>query len=405
MADRPYSFVGADEAGSDVLDTGVDYGFNQNVLDAGVGWASSAFDSLIDSWGGGGFDPYGGGQSLLDSWGGMPGDSIQESLLAAAKPLAQQAARSIGAFKPITYDPNSPMVSYVREVAKNYGLDPELFVRQLAKESGLNPKSPSSSAGAVGIAQFMPATGDWVAQQMGVSREQFWMSPELQIQGAAWLMRYLMQKYGGDKAKALAAYNAGEGAVDKYGGVPPIAETQHYVNAILGGMPAPGTAAAMGTAPISINPSTAQNPQPQGWTSSPVTGNHYTVSFGYGEQYDKPITGANGRLITHHEGIDLVRPDLPNNGENAPVTPFRPGTVTAVGADNNGKYVVILGDDGFLHVYVHLNAITVGDGQRVDTTTPIGILGQTGTEGAPHLHYGVRTQAGVPVDPTPFLSP
>lgn len=123
---------------------------------------------------------------------------------------------------------------YAAQVAQQYGVDPGIFTRQLQQESGFQT-GVSSSAGARGVAQFMPATGDSIARQLGVSSEQFWSDPKLQIQGAALLMSQNLQRYGGDYGKALAAYNAGPGAVDKYGGVPPYAETQTYVKNILGG--------------------------------------------------------------------------------------------------------------------------------------------------------------------------
>src|SRR5262249_7815317 len=112
--------------------------------------------------------------------------------------------------------------------------------------SGLQPFNPDGSikvspAGARGIAQFMPAT----AAGLGINPD----DPAQAIDGAARLMAQHVQRYGGDYAKALAAYNAGPGKVDQSGGVPPFAETQHYVGTILGGGPTaapavPGAAAA-----------------------------------------------------------------------------------------------------------------------------------------------------------------
>jgi hypothetical protein len=104
--------------------------------------------------------------------------------------------------------------------------DPAMFVRQMLAESGLRP-GQTSSAGAQGIAQIMPAT----ARGWGVDPN----DPHAALAAAAGAMTKYIKSYGGDYAKALAAYNAGTGAVAKYGGVPPFKETQNYVKKILGG--------------------------------------------------------------------------------------------------------------------------------------------------------------------------
>lgn len=131
--------------------------------------------------------------------------------------------------------PVSAQASYegiARQAAASAGISPDLFVRQIHKESGFNPNAVSH-AGALGIAQFMPGT----AAGMGVNPH----NPTDALYGAARLMAQLNGQFGGDYAKALAAYNAGPGAVmgatGSAGGgwlsVMP-AETQHYVHAILG---------------------------------------------------------------------------------------------------------------------------------------------------------------------------
>lgn len=114
------------------------------------------------------------------------------------------------------------------ELAQKYGLDPNLFVRQIQQESGFNPEA-RSPAGAVGLAQLMPGT----ALDMGVMR----IDPMQNLEGGAKYMRMLLDRYSGDYPKALAAYNAGMGNVDKYGGIPPFKETQNYVSIIFGSAP------------------------------------------------------------------------------------------------------------------------------------------------------------------------
>ena len=120
------------------------------------------------------------------------------------------------------------MVDYRAEAAKiaqKYGIDPNIFVRQIQQESGFNPEA-KSPAGALGLAQLMPGT----ALDMGVMR----IDPMQNLEGGAKYMRMLLDRYNGDYPKALAAYNAGMGNVDKYGGIPPFKETQNYVSAIFG---------------------------------------------------------------------------------------------------------------------------------------------------------------------------
>lgn len=128
-----------------------------------------------------------------------------------------------------------------RRAAGRYGVDPDIFVAQLRQESGLVP-GKTSPKGASGIAQFIPST----AKSYGVNLYDGKVGDDLD--GAARYMRDNLKTFGGDYRKALAAYNAGAGAVQKYNGVPPYAETQHYVKTILdnagtdgknGGRPAP----------------------------------------------------------------------------------------------------------------------------------------------------------------------
>ena len=115
--------------------------------------------------------------------------------------------------------------------ARRYGLDPEIFVRQMVQESGLNPDAVSPK-GAVGIAQIMPGTAR--DPGYGVSPITDPTDPEEALRFGAQYMRAMLDKYG-DYGLALAAYNAGPGAVDKAGGIPPFQETQNYVASILGG--------------------------------------------------------------------------------------------------------------------------------------------------------------------------
>jgi soluble lytic murein transglycosylase-like protein len=106
------------------------------------------------------------------------------------------------------------------------GLPPEVVRAVIQAESGGNPRAVSA-VGARGLMQLMPET----AQSYGV-RDAF--DPEQNIAAGTRHLAGLLREFSGDLSRALAAYNAGSAAVRKYGGVPPYAETQQYVQRILG---------------------------------------------------------------------------------------------------------------------------------------------------------------------------
>lgn len=113
-----------------------------------------------------------------------------------------------------------------RRIALENGVDPDLFLRMIQQESSFNTAALSNK-GAQGLAQLMPAT----AAELGVDPN----DPIQNLQGGARYLKQQLDRFGGNTALALAAYNAGAGAVQRHGGVPPFAETQAYVAKILGG--------------------------------------------------------------------------------------------------------------------------------------------------------------------------
>jgi len=133
---------------------------------------------------------------------------------------------------PVSYSVSNDYASIARQAATSAGISPDLFVRQIQQESGFNPGAVSP-AGAVGIAQFMPAT----AASMGVNP----YDPTSALYGGARLMAQLNNEFGGNYAKALAAYNGGPGAViaaQNAGGANWLSfcptESQNYVHIIMG---------------------------------------------------------------------------------------------------------------------------------------------------------------------------
>jgi hypothetical protein len=124
----------------------------------------------------------------------------------------------------------------IQEISGRYGVDPALVHAVIGAESAFNPWAISRK-GAQGLMQLMPRT----ASALGV-RDSF--NPRDNIEGGVRHLGYLLDRYSGNVSLALAAYNAGAGAVDYYGGIPPFPETQQYVQKILqrGGGGAPSVA-------------------------------------------------------------------------------------------------------------------------------------------------------------------
>jgi soluble lytic murein transglycosylase-like protein len=109
----------------------------------------------------------------------------------------------------------------VREAADRHRVDPALIRAVIQTESGWNP-SAVSRKGAAGLMQLVPAT----AQRFGVHDV---FNPQQNVDAGARYLKMLLDRYNGNLDLALAAYNAGEGAVDRHGGIPPFRETRNYV--------------------------------------------------------------------------------------------------------------------------------------------------------------------------------
>jgi soluble lytic murein transglycosylase-like protein len=119
-----------------------------------------------------------------------------------------------------------PYEQLIDAAAQKYGIDPAILKGLVKQESGFNPNA-GSPAGAQGLTQLMSGT----AAALGVTDVH---DPAQSIDGGARYLKQQLDRFGGDYSKALAAYNAGPGAVERFGGIPPYAETQNYVKSILG---------------------------------------------------------------------------------------------------------------------------------------------------------------------------
>ena len=118
-----------------------------------------------------------------------------------------------------------PYADLIGSSARRHGVSPSLVAAVVKAESGFNPMA-QSRAGAKGLMQLMDDT----ARSLGVSRV---FDPAQNIEGGVRFLASLLTRFGGDPNLALAAYNAGAGAVEKYGGIPPYRETRDYVSRVL----------------------------------------------------------------------------------------------------------------------------------------------------------------------------
>jgi Transglycosylase SLT domain len=169
------------------------------------------------------------------------GGPAPDSSLAPAAPSPGAAGPAAAAPKPapvphpaLGFDvasgvPPQPFGSLIYQVARSYALNP-LLVAAIAKvESDFNPRARSRK-GACGLMQVLPST----ARRFGLHRRRDLFNPRKNLEAATRYLRWLVDRFGDDPVRVLAAYNAGEGAVDHFGGVPPFAETRDYVQRIFG---------------------------------------------------------------------------------------------------------------------------------------------------------------------------
>jgi len=160
--------------------------------------------------------------------GSVPAERLLVRVRAAARPDGElcPGLRLPGApvQRAVSAPPPPAILSAVYRLAPGYGLDPRLVTAVIAVESGFQADAVSAK-NAQGLMQLIPET----ASRFGVDRP---FDPVQNLHGGMRYLRWLLQRFDGDVTLALAAYNAGEGAVERYGGVPPFPETEDYVRRI-----------------------------------------------------------------------------------------------------------------------------------------------------------------------------
>jgi len=145
-----------------------------------------------------------------------------QAAVTSSSPIASTASTSA----PAAGGGESAYDGLIQEAAQRHGIDPALLKGLIRQESNFDPDA-GSPAGAQGLTQLMPGT----AAALGVTDVH---DPAQAIEGGAKYLAQQLQAFNGDESLALAAYNAGPGAVQRHGGIPPYAETQQYVQKVIG---------------------------------------------------------------------------------------------------------------------------------------------------------------------------
>jgi soluble lytic murein transglycosylase-like protein len=152
--------------------------------------------------------------------------AVAQAPAAVARAAADVATKSVEEAKEAFFAREVPFGQIIYHEAKKNDLPPELVAAVVHTESKFVPTA-LSTRGAVGLMQLVPRTGRWLGAQNLTD-------PAQNIMAGAKYLRYLSDRFGGDNQKAIAAYNAGEGNVRRFGGVPPFRETRNYVQRVAG---------------------------------------------------------------------------------------------------------------------------------------------------------------------------
>ena len=313
---------------------------------------------------------------------------------------------SSGAPGPLASAIPSDQLAVMQQVAaaSSCGLPWSVLAGVAFVESSFGTNPGPSSAGAYGYAQFMPGT--WPAYGGSVpwrtsDPAQLALPPSERFDSSNFhyalpaMARYLCAMVAAFGV-SLPPQDALKRALFFYNHAPsvPYDPNDSYVLSVLGFAARAGTGVG-------------------GAVPGEVGGHSWRILFGFKQPYG---AAAFNPAIPLHRGIDLVIVGASNNGRGQTYLAFYPGVVAALTHDPFGGNGIIVWDarNQLYHRYFHNDAVLVSVGQRVDNATPLAVLGATGSEGFPHVHYEVaRTINGDPeppsspgcclVDPQPFL--
>ena len=155
---------------------------------------------------------------------GEIGATVTQAPQAVASTVQQVAPTTVGAIQRAFFEKEVPFGGIIYDEAKKNDLPPELVAAVVQQESSFHPTA-RSDRGAIGLMQLVPRTGRW----MGAGNL---TNPAQNISAGAKYLRYLTDQFGGDQQKVIAAFNAGEGNVRRFGGIPPFRETRNYVQRV-----------------------------------------------------------------------------------------------------------------------------------------------------------------------------
>jgi hypothetical protein len=271
-------------------------------------------------------------------------------------------------------------------------------------ESDFGGNLGPSSAGAYGYAQFMPGT--WPAYADGVpwrtsDPSQLALPPAERFDSSNF--HYALPAMARYLCAMVASFGVSQGPTDA------LKRALFYYNHALSATYDPKDSYVSSVLGFAVRVGAGVG----GAVRGQVGGHAWRIAFGFAQPYG---AAAFNSAIPLHRGVDLVIVGAPNNGRGQPYLAFYPGVVAALTHDPFGGNGIILWDarDQLYHRYFHNDAVLVVVGQHVDITTPIGVLGATGSEGFPHVHFEVsRTINGDPepagkpgcclIDPQPFV--
>lgn len=268
----------------------------------------------------------------------------------------------------------------VNNSATTHGISAPWLAGLLQTESAWNPRAVSE-AGAMGLGQLMPDT----ARQLGVTDP---FDPAQNIDGSA---EYFAEQYRtfGSYELAAAAYNAGPGAVRRYGGIPPYAQTQDYVPRVKALAEQYG--ATLDDAVLVCLPRAGgAGPVITGDVACPIGQPH-----NFSDTWGAPRSG--GRS---HKGVDIFA------DEGIPLYAYTSGTLRLTSSNLGGVSLWVNSDTGDEYYYAHLSAYADGiaTGTRVNVGDLVGYTGKTGNARTTpaHLHWEVHPGGGDAVNPTPY---